>query len=90
LKRSPAWPRLETCPTPLVDPIQTGHFDFRPTRTRLEDNLAGADLELGNSFTARLDEVTAPTPDEYPYGPFGEKQRGRYVDSSKQVISELF
>ena len=39
----------------------------------LEDNLAGADLKLGDSFTARLDEVSAPTPDEYPYGPFGEK-----------------
>jgi aryl-alcohol dehydrogenase-like predicted oxidoreductase len=51
----------------------------------LEDSLAGADLELGESFTARLDEVSAPTPDEYPYGPFGEKQHGRYVGSSKQV-----
>jgi aryl-alcohol dehydrogenase-like predicted oxidoreductase len=56
----------------------------------LEDNIAGADLELGDSFTTRLDEVSTPTPDEYPYGPFGEKQRGRYVDSSKQAISELF
>jgi aryl-alcohol dehydrogenase-like predicted oxidoreductase len=56
----------------------------------LEDGLAGADLELGDAFTARLDEVSAPTPDEYPYGPFGEKQRGRYVDSSEQAISELF
>jgi aryl-alcohol dehydrogenase-like predicted oxidoreductase len=60
------------------------------TLKHLEDDLAGADLELGDSFTARLDEVSAPTPDEYPYGPFGEKQRGRYVDSSKQAISELF
>jgi aryl-alcohol dehydrogenase-like predicted oxidoreductase len=56
----------------------------------LEDGLAGADLELGDKFTAQLDEISAPTPDEYPYGPFGEKQRGRYVDSSKQAISELF
>jgi aryl-alcohol dehydrogenase-like predicted oxidoreductase len=60
------------------------------TLEHLEDDLAGADLELGDSFTARLNEVSAPTPDEYPYGPFGEKQRGRYVDSSEQVISELF
>ena len=37
----------------------------------------------------RLDDVSAPTPDDYPYGPFGEKQRGRYVDSSDQVIREL-
>jgi aryl-alcohol dehydrogenase-like predicted oxidoreductase len=56
----------------------------------LEDGLAGADLELGDKFTAQLEEVSAPTPDEYPYGPFGEKQRGRYVDSSKQAICELF
>ena len=56
----------------------------------LEDGLVGVDLDLGDKFTAQLDEVSAPTPDEYPYGPFGEKQRGRYVDSSKQAISELF
>ncbi len=38
----------------------------------------------------RLDVVvSAPRPDDYPYGPFGEKQRGRYVDSSDQVIKEL-
>ena len=59
------------------------------TLKHLEDNLIGADLELGDSFTARLDEVSAPTPDEYPYGPFGDRQRGRYVYSSKQTIVEL-
>ena len=56
----------------------------------LDDNLCGADLKLEESFTARLDEVSAPTPDEYPYGPFIEKQRGRYINSSKQTIMELF
>ena len=56
---------------------------------QLEENLAGADLDLGESATKRLDDVSAPTPDDYPYGPFGEKQRGRYVDSSEQVIREL-
>jgi aryl-alcohol dehydrogenase-like predicted oxidoreductase len=55
----------------------------------LEENLAGADLELDDASTERLDDVSAPTPDDYPYGPFGEKQRGRYVDSSDQVIKEL-
>jgi aryl-alcohol dehydrogenase-like predicted oxidoreductase len=59
------------------------------TLKHLEDNLIGADLQLGHSFTARLDAVSAPMPDEYPYGPFGDKQRGRYVDSSKQAIGEL-
>ena len=57
--------------------------------TQLEENLAGADLELDEAATKRLDDVSAPTPDDYPYGPFGEKQRGRYVDSSDQVIREL-
>ena len=57
--------------------------------TQLEENLVGADLELDQATTQRLDDVSAPTPDDYPYGPFGEKQRGRYVDSSDQVIREL-
>jgi aryl-alcohol dehydrogenase-like predicted oxidoreductase len=30
-----------------------------------------------------------PHPRRLPHGPFGEKQRGRYVDSSEQVIGEL-
>jgi aldo/keto reductase family protein len=59
------------------------------TLAQLEENLTGADLELDADATARLDEISAPTPNDYPYGPFGEKQRGRYVDSSEQVISEL-
>jgi len=33
--------------------------------------------------------LSAPTPAEYPYGPFGILQRHRYVDSSKQAIMEL-
>ena len=35
-------------------------------------------------------QVSAPTPNDYPYGPFGVKQRDRYVDSSDQAIGELF
>ncbi len=34
--------------------------------------------------------MSAPTPNDYPYGPFGEKQRHRYVESSEQAIGELF
>jgi aryl-alcohol dehydrogenase-like predicted oxidoreductase len=56
---------------------------------QLEENLAGTDLELDAASTKRLDEVSAPTPDDYPYGPFGAKQRDRYVESSEQVIVEL-
>ena len=59
------------------------------TLKHLEENLAGADLDLDAASTTRLDDLSAPTPDDYPYGPFGEKQRGRYVDSSDQVIREL-
>jgi aryl-alcohol dehydrogenase-like predicted oxidoreductase len=59
------------------------------TLQHLEEHLVGADLELDTASTQLLDEVSAPTPDDYPYGPFGEKQRGRYVDSSEQVIREL-
>jgi len=57
---------------------------------QLEGNLAAADLDLDEESTAVLDEVSAPTPNDYPYGPFGVKQRGRYIDSSdQQVIREL-
>jgi aryl-alcohol dehydrogenase-like predicted oxidoreductase len=60
------------------------------TLNQLEQNLPAGDLILDAEATTRLDEVSAPTPNDYPYGPFGEKQRGRYVDSSDQAISELF
>ena len=70
-------------------PAVTAPIIAARTMKHLEDNLAGADLELDAAETARLDEVSAPTPDDYPYGPFGEKQRGRYVDSSEQVFTEL-
>lgn len=59
------------------------------TLSQLENNLAAADLDLGPDATQRLTDVSAPTPNDYPYGPFGIKQRGRYVDSSDQVIREL-
>jgi aryl-alcohol dehydrogenase-like predicted oxidoreductase len=60
------------------------------TPGQLEQNLTAADLVLSDDETARLDKVSAPAPDDYPYGPFGEKQRGRYTDSSDQAIKELF
>src|SRR5215218_8814036 len=37
----------------------------------------------------RRPSAERPNPRRLPYGPFGEKQRGRYVDSSEQVIREL-
>lgn len=68
----------------VVSPI----FGAR-TLQQLEENLIAGDLELGEDATARLDEVSAPTSNDYPYGPFGVKQRHRYVDSSDQGIREL-
>jgi aryl-alcohol dehydrogenase-like predicted oxidoreductase len=60
------------------------------TMDQLEQNLIAGDLVLAQKETARLDEVSAPTPNDYPYGPFGVKQRDRYLDSSDQAIGELF
>jgi aryl-alcohol dehydrogenase-like predicted oxidoreductase len=60
------------------------------TLEQLEQNLIAGDLVLTEDETASLDEVSAPTPNDYPYGPFGVKQRERYLDSSDQAINELF
>jgi aryl-alcohol dehydrogenase-like predicted oxidoreductase len=59
------------------------------TLSQLESNLAAADLDLSQEATERLTAVSAPASNDYPYGPFGVKQRGRYVGSSDQVIREL-
>jgi aryl-alcohol dehydrogenase-like predicted oxidoreductase len=60
------------------------------TLEQLEQNLIAGDLVLGEDDTARLNEVSAPSPNDYPSGPSGVKQRDRYVDSSDQAITELF
>lgn len=57
---------------------------------QLEQNLVAGDLVLDDADTERLNDVSAPTPNDYPYGPFGQLQRGRYVDSSDQPLNELF
>jgi len=59
------------------------------TMEQLKDNLAAGDLVLDEAAMKKLDAVSAPTPEEYPYGPFGVLQRHRYVDSSEQAIMEL-
>ncbi len=60
------------------------------TLEQLEENIVAADLDLGDEATAELAKVSAPTPNDYPYGPFGVRMRRRYVDSSDQPILELF
>ena len=59
------------------------------TMKQLDDNLAAAELQLDAEAISRLDAVSAPTPDEYPYGRFGSLQRDRYIDSSEQALREL-
>jgi hypothetical protein len=56
---------------------------------QLTDNLGAAALQLTPEATARLDDVSAPEPEDYPYGPFGVLQRHRYIDSSEQALREL-
>lgn len=59
------------------------------TMKQFEENLPAADLRLDEQATARLDDVSAPTPNDYPYGLFGTLQRHRYIDSSDQALREL-
>ncbi|AGB73118.1 MULTISPECIES: aldo/keto reductase [Rhizobium] len=59
------------------------------TMEQLQDNLGAADLDLEEAVTAKLDAVSAPRPDDYPYGRFGVLQRDRYIDSSDQALKEL-
>lgn len=59
------------------------------TMEQLRGNLGATALQLDEGAVARLDAVSAPKPDEYPYGRFGSLQRHRYVDSSDQALREL-
>jgi aryl-alcohol dehydrogenase-like predicted oxidoreductase len=49
------------------------------TLEQLEDNLAAADLHLGEEETARLDAVSDPGAADYPYGGPGIEQRTRNI-----------
>jgi aryl-alcohol dehydrogenase-like predicted oxidoreductase len=46
---------------------------------QLDENLGAADLHLSADETSRLDEVSRPIVDDYPYGPLGVDQRDRSV-----------
>jgi aryl-alcohol dehydrogenase-like predicted oxidoreductase len=59
------------------------------TMKQLNDNLLATGLQLHPEAIAKLDKVSAPVPDEYPYGRFGSLQRERYIDSSEQALREL-
>ncbi|WP_324699983.1 aldo/keto reductase [Novosphingobium sp. RL4] len=59
------------------------------TMGQLEDNLVAANLQIDADAISKLDSVSAPTPEDYPYGRFGTLQRERYIDSSEQALREL-
>lgn len=59
------------------------------TLDQFSENIKAADLILEEGLTQELDTVSAPVPDDYPYGRFGTLQRERYIDSSDQVLREL-
>jgi aryl-alcohol dehydrogenase-like predicted oxidoreductase len=62
----------------LVDrPAVTSVILGARTLEQLEDNLGAAGLHLSASETARLDEASRPTVDDYPYGELGVSQRDR-------------
>ena len=71
-------------------PTVTAPIIGAKTLRQLEENIVASNLDLGEEFTETLDTVSTPKPNDYPYGPFGVKQRYRYIDSSDQAISEIY
>ena len=53
------------------------------TVEQLADNLGAADLDLGRTQLARLDEASAPRIDDYPYGAPGRAQRHRSLTGGR-------
>ncbi|HEV7171634.1 aldo/keto reductase [Pedococcus sp.] len=53
------------------------------TVEQLTDNLGAADLDLSAKQLQRLSEVSAPRPDDYPYGTAGVAQRDRNLEGGR-------
>ncbi|MET0527192.1 MAG: aldo/keto reductase [Microvirga sp.] len=70
-------------------PAVTSSIIGARTMNQLVDILGSADLALDTETLSKLDDVSAPVPDDYPYGRFGVLQRDRYIDSSDQALREL-
>jgi aryl-alcohol dehydrogenase-like predicted oxidoreductase len=70
-------------------PSATAPITAASNLAQLEENLAGADLELERGRHKRLDDVSAQPPTTTPTGPSARSSRSCYVDSSEQVIREL-
>lgn len=71
------------------DPSVTSVIIGARTLEQLADNIGAADLQLDPQSLSILDDVSAPSPGDYPYGRFGVLQRHRYIDSSEQALIEL-
>jgi len=68
----------------LVDrPAVTSVILGARTIEQLDDNLAAADLELSDEQVARLDEVSEPRAEVYPYGPQAVAQRHRKYEGGR-------
>jgi aryl-alcohol dehydrogenase (NADP+) len=64
----------------LVDrPAVTSVILGARTLEQLDDNLGAAGLHLSAEETARLDQASAPTVDDYPYGELAVSQRDRVL-----------
>jgi aryl-alcohol dehydrogenase-like predicted oxidoreductase len=48
---------------------------------QLDDNLGAVGVQLSEEERARLDAVSAPEIDDYPYGEMGVEQRDRFLSS---------
>ncbi|MDQ0753541.1 aryl-alcohol dehydrogenase-like predicted oxidoreductase [Streptomyces africanus] len=59
------------------------------TLDQLHDSIAAADLTLDDEATIALDQVSTPTPGDYPYGPFGTSQRDRRLRGGDQALGDL-
>jgi aryl-alcohol dehydrogenase (NADP+) len=57
------------------------------TVAHLRNNLAAANLTLSDEATTALEKVSAPQPGGYPYGAFGEGQRGRPLQDGKPAAT---
>jgi aryl-alcohol dehydrogenase-like predicted oxidoreductase len=53
------------------------------TSEQLADNLGAAELVLSAEETTRLNEISAPTPGQYPYGVNGTNQRHRKIEGGR-------
>ncbi|MUK01965.1 aldo/keto reductase [Vibrio cholerae] len=64
-------------------PVVTSVILGARTRDQLADNLASSDVALTPDEMSRLDEVSAPTFADYPYGTPGIEQRSRRIEGGR-------